>query len=233
MFEKIRPKKVYIEIVEQIQELIRQERLKPGDKLPPERALAQKLGVSRPPLREAVSALEVLGLVETRGGKGRFIADSFGPGALSRVLRKSGKDENPFEFLEARRIVEGEIAALAAERASPGDVKKVEDTLDSLTQNMNDVPKAMNLDMQFHLEIAKAAHNGTLLNIVVEFANRLKERMWLNLTKEKTWGIPHRAKRLLEEHKELLEAIKTGDNETARRVVHSHFTRVQQHMFKE
>jgi len=77
MFEKVQTRKVYMEIVEQIQDLIKRGRLKPGDKLPAERILADKLGVSRPPLREALSALEILGIIESRGGKGNFIKDSF------------------------------------------------------------------------------------------------------------------------------------------------------------
>ncbi|HTP60299.1 MAG TPA: GntR family transcriptional regulator, partial [Spirochaetia bacterium] len=76
MFVKVKSKKVYMEIVDQILGLIRDKKLCVGTKLPPERSLAIELGVSRPPLREAISALEILGIVESRGGKGNFIVSS-------------------------------------------------------------------------------------------------------------------------------------------------------------
>ena len=77
MFNKVQTKKVYMKIVEQVRDLIKDGRLKPGDKLPPEQVLVEKFGTSRPSVREALSALEILGITESRGGKGNFIKNNF------------------------------------------------------------------------------------------------------------------------------------------------------------
>jgi len=232
MFEKVQIKKVYMEIVEQIQNLIREGRLKPGDKLPPERVLAEKLGVSRPPLREAMSALEILGIIESRGGKGNFIKKTFNSTFYAQRVKELEKEESPFELLEARKAVETEIAGFAAEKATLEDIKEIEEALDRMGNALNDTPRAMEFDRQFHVAIAKAAHNSILFQMMNYLADGLKESLWVNI-KEKSWALPGRPQKYLEEHTKLLEAIKEGDKESGRRTMHSHLADVEEDLLKE
>ena len=209
MFEKVQTRKVYMEIVEQIQNLIKEGKLKSGDKLPPERILAEKLGVSRPPLREAISALEILGIIESRGGKGNFIKNTFNSTSYAQRLKELEKEESPFELLEARKVVETEIAGLAAEKASSEDIKEIEEALNRMKNSLSDIPRAMEFDRQFHVAIAKAAHNSILFQMMNFLADGLKESLWVNI-KEKSWALPGHPQKYLEEHTNLLEAIKKG-----------------------
>ena len=232
MFEKVQTRKVYMEIVEQIQDLIKRGRLKPGDKLPAERILADKLGVSRPPLREALSALEILGIIESRGGKGNFIKDSFDLTSYAQQFKKLEQEESPFELLEARKVVETEIAGLAAEKATPEDAKKIKEALNKMRKVLNDIPQAMEFDREFHVAIAKAAHNSLLFQMMNYLADGLKEGLWINL-KKKSWSLPGHPQKYLEEHIQLLEAIKKGDKEAARRTMHDHLADVEKDLLEE
>jgi len=232
MFEKVQTRKVYMEIVEQIRHLIKEGKLKPGDKLPTERILADKLGVSRPPLREALSALEILGITESRGGKGNFIKDSFNSTSYARQFKELEQEESPFELLEAREVVETEIAGLAAEKATSEDVKKIEETLNKMRNVLNDIPRAMEFDREFHVAIAKAAHNNLLFQMMNHLADGLKEKLWINL-KKKCWFLPDRPQKYLEKHIQLFEAIKKADKEAARRAMHDHLVDVEKDLLKE
>ncbi|MEA1963642.1 MAG: FadR/GntR family transcriptional regulator [Candidatus Aerophobetes bacterium] len=232
MFKKVQTKKVYMEIVEQIQNLIKEGKLKLGDKLPPERILAEKLGVSRPPLREAISALEILGIIESRGGKGNFIKNTFNPASYAQRLKELEREESPFELLEARKAVETEIAGLAAEKATPEDIKEIEEALDKMREALSDTPRAMEFDRRFHVAIAKAAHNSILFQMMNDLADGLKESLWVNI-KEKSWALPGHPQKYLEEHTKLLEAIKKGDKETACRTMHIHLADVKEDLLEE
>ena len=232
MFEKVQTRKVYMEIVEQIQNLIKEGKLKSGDKLPPERILAEKLGVSRPPLREAISALEILGIIESRGGKGNFIKNTFNSTSYAQRLKELEKEESPFELLEARKVVETEIAGLAAEKASSEDIKEIEEALDEMRNALNDTPRAMEFDRQFHVAIAKAAHNSILFQMMNFLADGLKESLWVNI-KEKSWALPGHPQKYLEEHTKLLEAIKNGDKKLARRTMYNHLADVEVDLLEE
>ena len=232
MFEKVQTKKVYMEIVEQIQNLIKEGRLKPGDKLPPERVLAEKLGVSRPPLREAMSALEILGIIESRGGKGNFIKNTFNSTSYAQRVKELEKEESPFDLLEARKAVETEIAGLAAEKATLEDIKEIEEGLDRMKNVLNDTPRVMEFDREFHIAIAKAAHNSVLFQMMNYLADGLKESLWINI-KEKSWALPGHPQKYLEEHTKLLEAIKEGDKKAARRTMYNHLADVEEDLLEE
>lgn len=232
MFEKVQIKKVYMEIVEQIENLIKEGRLKPGDKLPPERVLAEKLGVSRPPLREAMSALEILGIIESRGGKGNFIKNTFDSTSYAQRVKELEKEESPFDLLEARKAVETEIAGLAAEKATSEDIREIEKALDRMKNTLNDTPRVMEFDREFHIAIAKAAHNSILFQMMNYLADGLKESLWVNI-KEKSWALPGHPQKYLEEHTKLLEAIKEGDKKAAYRTMYSHLADVGEDLLEE
>ena len=232
MFKKVKTKKVYMKIVEQVQDLIKGGKLKPGDKLPPEHILAEKFGTSRPSVREALSALEILGVIESRGGKGNFIKDSLNSPLYERRFRELEEEESPFELLEARKAVETEIAGLAAEKATSEEIRGIEEALDRMKNALNDIPRLMESNRQFHIAIAKAAHNSILFQMMHYLADGLKESLWVNI-KRKSWALPGHPQKYLEEHTKLLEAIKKGDKEAARKIMYNHLADTREDLLEE
>jgi len=233
VFKKVKTKKVYMKIVEQIQDLMKGGKLRPGDKLPPEHILAEKFGTSRPSVREALSALEILGVTESRGGKGNFIRDNLSSSPLyEQKFRELEEEESPFELLEARKAVETEIAGLTAEKATSEDIREIEKALDRMKNVLNDTPRAMEFDREFHIALAKAAHNSVLFQMMNYLADGLKESLWVKI-KEKSWALPGHPQKYLEEHTKLLGAIKKGDKKVARRIMYSHLADVEEDMLEE
>ncbi len=224
---------MYVKIVEQIRDLIKEGKLKPGDKLPPEQELAEQFGISRPSVREAMSALEILGITERRVGKGNFIKDtnSFSIFNEAEILELE-QEESPFELLEARKVLETELAGLASQKGSPEDITAIETALSKMREALGNIPKMMEMDREFHINIAKAAHNNLLFSVILNMSDLLKERLWINM-KEKTWSLPGYPEKYLKEHSAILEAIKRKDEKSARKAMYFHLARVEEDMLKE
>jgi len=232
LFNKVKTKKVYIKIVEQIRDLIKEGKLKPGDKLPPEQVLAEEFGTSRPSVREALSALEILGITESRGGKGNFIKDTIRSPLYEQEVMELEEEESPFELLEARKAVETEIADLAAKKATLEDIDAIDDSLNKMEKAMNNIPQLMELDREFHMNIARAAHNNLLFSMMAYLSNLLKEKLWVNM-KEKTWNLPGYPQKYLKDHTEIFNAIKNKDSKNARRKVNHHLAGVKKNLLRD
>lgn len=232
MFSKVKTKKVYMKIVEQVRDLIKEGRLKPGEKLPPEQILAEKFGTSRPSVREALSALEILGITESRRGKGNFIKDNLDTPLYEQKYRELEEEESPFEILEARKAVETEIVGLAAKKATKEDIVSIRESLDKMKSAMTNIPRIMEFDREFHINIAKAAHNSLLFSMITYLADLQKEKLWINL-KEKSWSIPGRPQKYFEEHTEIFNAIKNKDSKGARKGIYDHLAGVERDLLNE
>ena len=231
MFNKVKTKKVYMKIVEQVLDLIKEGKLKPGDKLPPEQVLAENFGTSRPSVREALSALEILGITESRGGKGNFIKDTPRSPLYEQEVMELEKEESPFEILEARKAVEIEIAELAGKKATLEDIDSISKSLNEMKEAEGNIPRMMELDGEFHLNIARAAHNNLLFSMMTYLNNLLKEKLWVNM-KEKTWNLPGYPQKYLKEHTEIFNAIKNKDSKNARKQVYQHLAGVEKDLLK-
>lgn len=231
MFNKIKTKKVYMKIVEQVRDLIKEGKLKPGDKLPPEQVLAEKFGTSRPSVREALSALEILGITESRGGKGNYIMDTPRSPLYEQEIMELEEEESPFELLEARKAVEIEIAELAAKKATKEDINAISESLNKMKGAVNNIPQMMELDREFHMSIADAAHNNLLFSMMTYLSNLLNERLWINM-KEKTWNLPGYSQKYLKEHTEIFNAIKNKDSKNARKQVSHHLDGVEKDLLR-
>jgi len=221
-----------MKIVEQIMNLIKEGKLKPGEKLPPEQILSEEFGTSRPSVREALSALEILGITESRGGRGNFIKDNFKFPLYEQEFRELEEEESPFEILEARKAVETEIVGLAAKKATKEDIVSIRESLDKMKSVMTNIPGIMEFDREFHINIAKAAHNSLLFSIMAYLADLLKERLWINL-KEKSWSIPGRPQEYFEEHTDIFNAIKNKDSKGARKRMYDHLAGVEKDLLSE
>jgi GntR family transcriptional repressor for pyruvate dehydrogenase complex len=221
-----------MKIVEQVRDLIKEGRLKPGDKLPPEQVLAEEFGTSRPSVREALSALEILGITESRGGKGNFIKDNFNFPLYEQKFRELEEEESPFELLEARKVLETEIVGLAAKKATEEEIATIQGSLNKMKDAMTNIPEIMEFDREFHINIARAAHNSLLFSMMIYLTDLLKEKLWINL-KEKSWSIPGRPEKYFEEHNEILSAIKNKDNKKARQKMYDHLNEVERDLLNE
>lgn len=236
IFKEIKTEKVYMRVVNQIRDLIKSGRLSPGDKLPPEKVLADRLGVSRPSIREGIVALEIMGLVESRGGKGNFIRDFIDSAALDNAYGELESKESPFELLEARKIVEVEVAGCAAQNATPEDVAKLKRTLALMREsvvkfvNSGDYTQPAELDRQFHEDVVEATHNTVLRRIVLQIFEGMKEDLWMRL-KAQSWSTPGRPQRYLREHEDIMAAIEAKDAEMARETMRKHLSDIQADLF--
>jgi DNA-binding FadR family transcriptional regulator len=236
MFKLIKTKKVYMQVLEQIWDLIKNGKLKPGDKLPPERVLAERLGVSRPSVREGMVALEILGLVDSRGGKGNIVKNVDNSSILKENVQHLEEEESPFELLEARKIVEVDVAGYAAQKAQTEDIALIKHSLHSMREIVDklsvskEYEKGMEFDREFHISIARATHNAVLLRIVTTLLENLKEDLWVRL-KEKSWAIPGTPQEYLKEHEEILEGIEKKSSVIARRKMYQHLAGIQRDLF--
>ena len=219
--------------MEQIRELIKEGKLKPGDKLPSEQVLAEQFGTSRPSVREALSALEILGITERRAGRGNIVKrnDLIAP-LYDKDISELEQEESPFALLEARKVLEVEVAGLASQKALPEDVPAIEAVLNKMSEALGDIPKMMEMDRRFHLSIARAAHNNFLFSMMLKMSHLLKERLWVNM-KEKTWSLPGYPQKYLKEHARILEAIKNKDDRAARKAMYHHLAGVERDLLRE
>lgn len=194
------------------------------ERLPAERILAERFGVSRPTIREAMIALEVDGLVEVCTGSGVYVR------ALERRGRAAPKDVGPFELLEARALVEGEAAALAATQISDEEVAELEALLAEMeAENARDVFMSEDADHRFHMTIARSTKNSAMEHVVGELWQRRNKSMQTVkfLEKSRAEGVKPR----IDEHAAIVRALKSGDPNAARAAMRTHLHGVADMLF--
>src|SRR2546422_7572394 len=218
----IKSTRIYEEIVRQVKAMIADGKLKGGDRLPPERDLAEKFVVSRTSVREALRALESLGLVEIRPGEGTFVRQVsidalIEPLALLMVSQR----EAIGELFEARRLLEPSLAALAATRATPEEIQEMERILDEQGKEVASGRTGLAQDAQFHAAIGAAAHNRAITRIAHGIMDLLTQ------SREESLNTPGRPTRSHEDHRRMLEAIKRRDPAAAERAMLDHLNAVE------
>lgn len=228
-FQKVQPEKLSTSVVRQIEQLILRGILRPGERLPAERDLANRLGVSRPSLREAVSELQEEGLLTTKAGSGIFVADVLGSAfspALTRLF--STHDEAVFDYLSFRRDMEGLAAERAARLGSDSDLKVIQtifDKMEAAQARANNAEEEARLDAQFHSAIIDASHNVVMLHMMRSMYDLLRQGVFYNrkvMFKQRT----SRAA-LLDQHRAINVALQARDPEGARAAVEAHLDYVQ------
>src|SRR5579863_9001816 len=168
VYKVVRTSRLYEQIVQQIEDSVLNGTLKPGDQLPAERELAQRLGVSRTAVREAVQALREKGLVEAYSGRGTFVTDGTSQAARQSfdLMVKIGQQEGAPHLAEVRSILEPEIAALAAERAQDSDRATLREAVAVMDRALKDADAYIEADLDFHLALAEAAANPLILSLI-------------------------------------------------------------------
>jgi DNA-binding FadR family transcriptional regulator len=214
----LEPQRLYRQIAEQLRTLMSQGEYKPGARLPAERDLARQMGVSRPSVREALIALEVEGWVEVRTGAGVFVLQRAGKPDMTNSV--PADEWGPLELIRARRVIEGEVAALAATQAKRRDVQAIRDAIDLMQEDTERGVAPLEGDRAFHLAIAQAAGNAVLVDTVQTFwdARRgpLFERLGDWFETVPSWRMA------IAEHEAIHEAIRARDADAARDAMQAH-----------
>lgn len=220
-FEIVRKKRVYKEVANRIEQLILT-RLKPGDRLPGERELAQMLGVSRSSLRDALLRLEVVGLVESRQGSATVVRD-VSPDALIPPLAKviAHKGHLMQELLDFRIMLEPLLAERAARYATPEDIARLDEILARQETKIRNGRLAMEEDSEFHYAIAKASRNSIVLRVLDVVMDMLRETRARSL---QTKGRPGKS---LSGHRRIIAAIKRHDVRGAEAAMRMHIRDIE------
>lgn len=227
-FEKIQSERLSAAVVTQIELLILRGILRPGERLPAERDLADRLGVSRPSLREAIASLAEDGLVESRAGAGVFVADVLTPAfspALVRLFERH--DEAVFDYLSFRRDLEGLAAERAARRASETDLAVIAEVMGKMEvahKKRSGADEAA-LDAEFHLAIIEASHNTVMLHMMRSMFGLLREGVFYN--RKIMFAQRTTRTKLLAQHRAINAALQERDAARARKAVEDHLAYVE------
>ena len=222
MYNPVHTARLYEQIVEQIEASFLKGELKPGDKLPAERELAEQFGVSRTAIREAVKALTQKGLVEAYPGRGTYVINST-PQAVRHsldLLVKFDGNEGTRSLVEVREILEPEIAALAAFRAKEEQINAMREAVEVMDASLEDIDAFIEADLDFHFALAEGTQNVLIPTLTDTLVVLLREqRKQIALVK----GGMVRAQ---EHHKKILAAILSRDAEAARQAMRAHLEQI-------
>jgi len=213
----VESRRLYQQIADQIRDLIERGDFEVGARLPPERDLAQKLGVSRPSLREALIALDVEGRVEVRSGSGVYVSAA-PPDTPSK--RTAALGESPSQLMEARSLIEGEVVILACARATDELLARLHELLKGMEADIARKRTPVDLDRQFHLTLAEMTGNAVLSRLVGALFDERHSPISAKISSRfetiRTW------KSALKEHEAVLKAVEARDPIAAQAAMRAH-----------
>ncbi|SHN07834.1 FadR/GntR family transcriptional regulator [Rhizobacter sp. OV335] len=214
--KQVEPRRLYQQIADQIRELIQQGGFDTGTRLPPERDLAQQLGVSRPSLREALIALDVEGSVEIRSGSGVYVC----PRAERAPETTAALGESPSELMQARAAFEGSVIMLACVHGTEPALLRLREIVKGMRSEVAKRRTPIDQDRQFHLTIAEMSGNSVMVRIVAELFDErhspISAKISSRYENARTWNLA------LKEHEAILRAIEARDPLAAQSAMHMH-----------
>lgn len=216
--------KLYKQVADQIQELILDDSIHAGDKLPGERELAEQMGVSRTVIREAIRVLSDRGLVQVKSGCGTYVRELSVKDAAASIelfLKLKQSPQSYQDVSEVRRMIEVEAAGLAAERATPDDMAKIRKAIEGMQAAGNDVQRYAEHDVAFHTAIAQATHNELISVLLGPISDLLADMVRVSL------DAPNAADEGLAHHHHILEQIQARDRGAAQRAMRAHIEHAQ------
>ncbi|MBI1299725.1 FCD domain-containing protein [bacterium] len=224
--------RLYIQIARQIADAVQQGQLPPGEKLPAERLLAEQLGVSRPSVREALCALEILGIVEGRTGDGTYVRRTPTEWTYVGTIfdEFAEREESPLEVLETRLLLEPQIARLAAERATRDGLSQIEHHLLEMQRGFTEGASHLEADKGFHIAVAEASGNSMLVRQIQLLVSTMQSRLWSSLNQHVTVD-KALAQHFLDDHRRIYEAILSRNPDMADAEMAAHIRRVSNDFF--
>ncbi|GGF52147.1 GntR family transcriptional regulator [Marmoricola endophyticus] len=206
--------RLYAQVAEQITGWIRSAGLSAGDRLPPERELAQRLGVSRATLSQALVALEVVGVVTVRHGDGTVVTERPAAGRTVEAVRAHA--DRLGEVIDTRDALESKLAALAAQRHTEGDLARIDAALEQMAADVEAGGRGLAGDEAFHGAVTAAAHSALLARLMGEISGLIKE------TRVESLSQPGRPQDSLAGHRAITAAIRDRDPDAATAAMHAH-----------
>ena len=219
-FQPVRPKSIAEQVYEQLRDLIFRGQFSPGEKLPPERELAQSLGVSRPTIKSAISKLVNMGLVEQRQGQGSFVR-SFYSQYLDNPLRElmDSGEVDLSDLLEVRSGLEVNAVGLAAKRATPEDVAVLDTCLKDMLDKVDQGLVGAEEDVAFHMNIAYATKNPAQIFLM----KRFYELLFYGIRESRFYLLESgNLEKMGRQHSRILECIRNRDEEGAKEAMKEH-----------
>ncbi|MGI6161419.1 MAG: FadR/GntR family transcriptional regulator [Christensenellales bacterium] len=227
MLEPLKKTRLYEEIIKQLMELIKNGSLKPGDRLPPERQLAEQLNVSRTAIREALRSLETMGLIESKVGGGTFVKAITLDNIIDPFSAMLMQDKTLIrELIEVRRLLEGEIARLAANRVTDEKVEHISQAIEAMKKDIESGGTGLTGENEFHNALAMASENGAMIKILAMC------RELLSKTREATLSIPGQPEKSISDHQAILNAVKCGDGDKAKYLMKVHLNKAIKNLEK-
>ena len=223
MYSQVQSSRLYEQIVTQIETLILEGKLRPGDRLPSERELAEQFHVSRTAVREAVKALREKGLVDIQTGRGTYITER-GNQAMRETLGwmvRTNDGDSQADLVQVREILEPEIAAIAARMATPADLDALQRAIETMDSALDNADLYIEADMAFHMALAQATRNQlipSLLDPIVDLLREQRTRIFL---------VAGGAERGQFHHKRIFDAVKWKDPAAARAAMEAHLAQVR------
>jgi len=231
--QAIETPKLYQKVAEQIVDLIRKGHWKEGDRLPAEREMAKQLGVSRPTVREAILSLELVGLVEVKTGAGIYVKSLQGVGGPNLI---TGEEDgpSPFDLIEARIIIESEVAAQAAEKITDGELAGLMTAIEKMEA---DIEKGVQMvtnredgDRLFHSRIAAVISNTVMRSIVEQLWEGMRCPMFRAISNRV--HLPENARTAVAAHRRIYEALAARSPERAKTAMREHLEQVRDVLLK-
>lgn len=221
-FQRIKGTKIYEVVISQLKAKLVSGELAPGDFLPPEKVLAEIMGVSRASVREALKILEFMGLIESKPGGGTSIVFLHADLLIEKMnmIELSQSDTLLLDLLELRELLEPKIVEYAIARATDTELAAIEEMLNNCELSSDEMVNAKN-DSLFHLAIAKASHNVFFFRLMESMLAMLQE------TRLRTLSFPGRKEKISEEHKELAKILKNRDIPGATNAIKQHLKRIR------
>ncbi len=226
LFKPVKKTRVYEEIVSKIKVMLENGRLKSGDQLPGERELSEVFQVSRSSVREALRTLETQGYLESRQGEGTYIASKPVESLVSPLASVIFTEkDSQMELFEMRRLIEPQIAFLAAERATPEEIAMMEQALIQQEEAVARGETGTDVDKSFHYLMAKATKNKVLLRLTDSMRDLFAR------SRDKYLQVEGRPEKSISRHRQVLDAIKAKDGELAAQVMLEHVQDIEECLF--
>lgn len=228
-FDRLEVKNRSTQVAEVILQALRDGRYKPGDRLPSEREMAHQLGVSRPSVREAVAALQMVGVLRSRAGDGTYVGQASPLANQSRISELLRTGSSPSEVLDARQILETSAAMFAAERATPSDVAELKNAFQQLEEAIEatNFEAVVQANMLLHAAVVKATHNPIVAEVLTPLVSLMGDTL-SKYMRQQLLTHERGDKELLAVHRKMVDAISTKKPTAAWKAMREHFQSVAQ-----
>jgi len=234
-FTRVEAKKKSTQIAERLLRAIQWGAYQIGDRLPPERELAVQMGVSRTAVREALSALQLTGVIESKTGRGSFIRRTESQSQAPNLLTRDVENHSPAHVWEARRILAGQVAELAAERLTVQALRKLKQILAQMQTLVarHDYDGYAETCEAFHLAIAEATGNPVIVQAMFFLFDTAKRAWGEQVRRGYSAAAGGDLQQCFELHRKILRALERGDKERVKDLLGSLFRDIRENLWKE